>query len=211
VNYDLPNEPETYVHRIGRTARAGHSGIAFSFCTSEDRSFLHDIERLIRMRLTVAVTPNASDMRTPEPQEIVERVVEQRGQGRHSGRGSSANADATAGAEGRRNPRGRRNRNGAGNSAGGRDSGHRRASTGHNPAGRGNENRGEVRSDAAQAPRPEGQRPAPRHDAKPRDTRPAHMRGGQAQEGQTHGNSSGNRKRKGGERSYVREYYSNDR
>ncbi len=47
INYDLPNVPETYVHRIGRTARAGADGIALSFCDSEEREFLVDIERLI--------------------------------------------------------------------------------------------------------------------------------------------------------------------
>jgi ATP-dependent RNA helicase RhlE len=48
INYDLPNEPETYVHRIGRTARAGAEGDAISFCSSEERPYLRDIERLIR-------------------------------------------------------------------------------------------------------------------------------------------------------------------
>ncbi|MGB0581500.1 MAG: DEAD/DEAH box helicase, partial [Limisphaerales bacterium] len=47
INYDLPNEAETYVHRIGRTARAGASGDAISFCCSEERGHLHDIERLL--------------------------------------------------------------------------------------------------------------------------------------------------------------------
>jgi len=53
VNFDLPNEPESYVHRIGRTARAGSSGAAYSFCGIEERPFLFDIEKLIRMRLNV--------------------------------------------------------------------------------------------------------------------------------------------------------------
>jgi ATP-dependent RNA helicase RhlE len=47
INYDLPNIPETYVHRIGRTARAGASGIALSFCEYEERPYLVDIERLL--------------------------------------------------------------------------------------------------------------------------------------------------------------------
>jgi ATP-dependent RNA helicase RhlE len=47
INYDLPNVPETYVHRIGRTARAGAEGIALSFCDHEEREYLVDIERLI--------------------------------------------------------------------------------------------------------------------------------------------------------------------
>jgi ATP-dependent RNA helicase RhlE len=53
INYDLPNEPESYVHRIGRTARAGAAGIAFSFCDAEERPYLRDIERLIRLRLPI--------------------------------------------------------------------------------------------------------------------------------------------------------------
>jgi ATP-dependent RNA helicase RhlE len=48
VNFDLPNVPETYVHRIGRTARAGAAGMAISLCDAEELSFLRDIERLIR-------------------------------------------------------------------------------------------------------------------------------------------------------------------
>ena len=46
-NYDLPNEPETYVHRIGRTARAGREGVAISFCDESEGKYLRDIERLI--------------------------------------------------------------------------------------------------------------------------------------------------------------------
>ncbi len=58
VNYDLPNTPEIYVHRIGRTARAGAEGIAISFCTSEERAQLRDIERLIRQSIAVAKLPH---------------------------------------------------------------------------------------------------------------------------------------------------------
>jgi len=47
INYDLPIEAETYVHRIGRTARAGANGVAISFCCAEDRACLRDIERLL--------------------------------------------------------------------------------------------------------------------------------------------------------------------
>jgi len=54
INYDLPNEPENYVHRIGRTARAGAEGIAYSFCEAGDRNFLNQIERIIKRRIDVA-------------------------------------------------------------------------------------------------------------------------------------------------------------
>jgi len=51
INFDLPNVPESYVHRIGRTARAGAEGIAISFCSGEERAFLRDIEKLVRRQI----------------------------------------------------------------------------------------------------------------------------------------------------------------
>ena len=54
INYDLPNIPESYVHRIGRTARAGAGGVAVSFCDREEAPFLRDIEKLIRMSIPVS-------------------------------------------------------------------------------------------------------------------------------------------------------------
>ncbi|MGN6415849.1 MAG: DEAD/DEAH box helicase [Pseudobacter sp.] len=53
INYDLPNIPESYVHRIGRTGRAGASGLAISFCDQEEREFLRDIQRLIKKNVPV--------------------------------------------------------------------------------------------------------------------------------------------------------------
>jgi ATP-dependent RNA helicase RhlE len=53
INFDLPNEPESYVHRIGRTGRAGAMGKAISFCGSDERGLLSDIERFIKRRLPV--------------------------------------------------------------------------------------------------------------------------------------------------------------
>jgi ATP-dependent RNA helicase RhlE len=54
VNYELPNEPESYVHRIGRTARAGAGGAALAFCDHDERPHLQAIERLMRSPVTVA-------------------------------------------------------------------------------------------------------------------------------------------------------------
>jgi ATP-dependent RNA helicase RhlE len=54
VNYDVPNVPETYVHRIGRTARAGAEGIAISLCDGEEMAFLRDIEKLIRVSIPIS-------------------------------------------------------------------------------------------------------------------------------------------------------------
>ncbi len=53
INFELPNEPESYVHRIGRTARAGTDGVAYSFCSADERSYLRDIENLIRLKIPV--------------------------------------------------------------------------------------------------------------------------------------------------------------
>jgi len=63
VNYDLPNIPESYVHRIGRTARAGAEGIAISFCDGEERAYLRDIEKLIRM--SIPATERRGERRPP--------------------------------------------------------------------------------------------------------------------------------------------------
>ena len=60
INFELPNEPETYVHRIGRTARANASGVAWSLCGGEEREYLRDIERLIRQKVPVASGESAS-------------------------------------------------------------------------------------------------------------------------------------------------------
>ena len=56
-NFELPNVPEQYVHRIGRTARAGNDGVAISFCADDERTYLRDIERLTRQKLTVVPLP----------------------------------------------------------------------------------------------------------------------------------------------------------
>ena len=53
INYDLPYVPESYVHRIGRTARAGAGGTAIAFCAPEERALLRDIERTIRQKIPV--------------------------------------------------------------------------------------------------------------------------------------------------------------
>jgi ATP-dependent RNA helicase RhlE len=60
-NYDLPHEPEMYVHRIGRTGRAGAAGIAVSFCEDQERKLLQSIERLIRRKLLVGQSVAGSE------------------------------------------------------------------------------------------------------------------------------------------------------
>jgi len=76
INFELPNVPETYVHRIGRTGRAGNTGIAFSFCDQEERTELKDIQKLIGKNIPVVdshpyplsaglFTPQISGPKTP--------------------------------------------------------------------------------------------------------------------------------------------------
>jgi ATP-dependent RNA helicase RhlE len=68
INYELPNVPESYVHRIGRTARAGADGIAISFCDREELPYLRDIEKIIRLKLpTVTDHPFPSGTAVPGP------------------------------------------------------------------------------------------------------------------------------------------------
>ncbi|WP_375429133.1 DEAD/DEAH box helicase [uncultured Sphingomonas sp.] len=72
VNFELPNVAEQYVHRIGRTARAGKSGIAIAFCAEDERPYLRDIEKLTRQK--VAVTPLPADFLAQANRIKTERV-----------------------------------------------------------------------------------------------------------------------------------------
>jgi ATP-dependent RNA helicase RhlE len=68
INYNLPNIPETYVHRIGRTGRAGLSGVAISFCEDEEIPYLKDIEKLTKQKIQViADHPYPMTMEKPAP------------------------------------------------------------------------------------------------------------------------------------------------
>jgi ATP-dependent RNA helicase RhlE len=58
INYDLPNIPESYVHRIGRTGRAGAGGTAIAFCDAEEKEYLRDIQKLTGKQITVAENVN---------------------------------------------------------------------------------------------------------------------------------------------------------
>jgi len=81
INYDLPMEPEAYVHRIGRTGRAGATGVAIAFCDREEQSLLNQIEKVMRKRIPLKPTPQL-------PESTIEiRQPVARGQGGHGGRG----------------------------------------------------------------------------------------------------------------------------
>ncbi|MHA1912614.1 MAG: DEAD/DEAH box helicase [Candidatus Kariarchaeaceae archaeon] len=71
INFDMSNEAETYVHRIGRTARAGKSGIAYNFCMEDERYYLVEIERLIQKHLNRAEKhPFMSKIPAPSPTDL---------------------------------------------------------------------------------------------------------------------------------------------
>jgi ATP-dependent RNA helicase RhlE len=103
INYELPNEPEGYVHRIGRTARAGAGGAALSFCDPTERAYLRDIERLIRCRLTVigeepavAASGGRGKAKAPHGEPRHKRGLSRNGRNRKrpSNRGAAAQATA---------------------------------------------------------------------------------------------------------------------
>jgi ATP-dependent RNA helicase RhlE len=71
INYDLPETPEMYVHRIGRTARAGAAGESVSFCSADERPYLKRIEKLIRRAVKVQVLPGSEQ----DESKLVERPV----------------------------------------------------------------------------------------------------------------------------------------
>jgi ATP-dependent RNA helicase RhlE len=90
INYELPNLPESYVHRIGRTARAGADGIAIAFCDASERVFLRDIEKLTRQNLTVVAehrfrgaAPSPGGAQAPGAARPPQRQNRSAPQGRH--------------------------------------------------------------------------------------------------------------------------------
>jgi len=100
INYDLPNVPEQYVHRIGRTGRAGASGTAVSFCDGEERAYLRDIERTIRRSVPVVEDhPYRAGKTGPRPADYTapaepDRPPMSRGGGRSASRGSGGGGGA---------------------------------------------------------------------------------------------------------------------
>ncbi len=70
INYDLPDVPETYIHRIGRTGRAGNGGYAISFCSQEESDRLKDIEKHIQMKIPVLIdSPFSIELKTTQPKQ----------------------------------------------------------------------------------------------------------------------------------------------
>jgi ATP-dependent RNA helicase RhlE len=97
VNYDVPTDPESYVHRIGRTGRAGAEGVAITFCTAEERNELRDIERLIGMKI-----PLADGHEEPTGPIIKKKKVPQRSTGGRRRRSSRPGSSGEGGSSGKR-------------------------------------------------------------------------------------------------------------
>jgi ATP-dependent RNA helicase RhlE len=149
IQYDLPNEPETYVHRIGRTARAGAAGLAISLCSGDEVAYLRAIEKLIRL----AIPAQGAAPAAPRPSNGHARPNAQRP---HGGRGQS----------GRHNgERGRSNRaHGNHGHAGRNDGNHRNAGRGHGQGAR-HENGHAARSGQGQPRHQSGKHGSPNHGA----------------------------------------------
>ncbi|BCW87698.1 ATP-dependent RNA helicase RhlE [Alphaproteobacteria bacterium SO-S41] len=111
VNYHLPNIPESYVHRIGRTARAGASGVAISFCDNEERAYLRDIERLIRIKIDAVdrrgqIVANSANLVAPEsvtlkPHEMRRQQPGRGGNGQRHGNGQRPQGNGDRPAQGK--------------------------------------------------------------------------------------------------------------
>jgi ATP-dependent RNA helicase RhlE len=171
INFELPNVPETYVHRIGRTGRAGASGIALSFCDLEEKEFLRDIQKLISRQIPVVedhphVLYGGISMDVPAASATVSSNGNGQGGRNNSGRGNSDGQRRNGQQQGgmRRDGRGNGNGNNGGNggraSNGGRGGGN---NGGGGSFGRGNGNSGggqrnnpSLGRPARREPRPEG-------------------------------------------------------
>ncbi|MBL0741208.1 DEAD/DEAH box helicase [Chryseolinea lacunae] len=121
INYELPNVPETYVHRIGRTGRAGANGISFSFCDEEEKEYLSDIHKLIKKNIPVVEDHPYPMLHVGMPK--ANAAPRQQQQGNRGGNRSNG---------GNRNGGNRSGGNGGGNrnSNGNRHGGNRRSSNG---------------------------------------------------------------------------------
>lgn len=93
INYELPNIPETYVHRIGRTGRAGHDGVAISFCESEELPYLKDIQKLIGKNIPVTKEHPFITSDGVKAQEVKTEEIKAKAKENKVYRGSRANGD----------------------------------------------------------------------------------------------------------------------
>ncbi|MGR7996232.1 DEAD/DEAH box helicase [Xanthobacter sp. ZOL 2024] len=180
INFDLPNVPESYVHRIGRTARAGREGIAISFCDQEERAYLRSIERLIKMQIpSEDRRGSAATFAVPEGEPITSALVDEpreqrrgpRGAGRPNGQRPGGQRSGGARGTGQRPAgEGRRSDDNRGNGQRAeRDGATRRE--GAPAGGRGKD----ARADAAGAGR-DARKAGPAREARPHGARPQQPR-----------------------------------
>ncbi|WP_333838581.1 DEAD/DEAH box helicase [Novosphingobium sp.] len=106
-NFELPNVPEQYVHRIGRTARAGADGVAMSFCAPDEKAYLRDIERLTKVKPDVLPIPenflaDAAKLPAAPRRPADEEYGERRDHGRRDARGPARNGGGNRGGQPRR-------------------------------------------------------------------------------------------------------------
>ncbi len=147
INYDLPNVPEQYVHRIGRTGRAGASGMAMSFCDGEERAYLRDIERTIRRSVPV-VEDHPYRSGRPAPQAGDPAPARSAAPSRSSGNGGGGGRGGGGHSEGSGRRRG--GRGGGGGRGQGRSEGGGRSGQG------GGFSRGNAQQSARSGSRPSG-------------------------------------------------------
>ena len=167
VNYELPNIPESYVHRIGRTARAGAEGVAIAFCAPDEREYLRDIERLTGRALTVISAPGL-----PEGAVAPEAAAQPVANGHASRNGSRGHRDAAPRRDRPERARGRPERSHREERHGGprgdraeyRQNGHANGHANGRGDARQNDGPASGRPDGApRADRRNGERHAPRH------------------------------------------------
>jgi len=176
-NFEMPNVPEQYVHRIGRTARAGAEGIAESFVAPDERPYLKDIEKLTGIKLTPMALPEnfvAEAARLPAP---TRTTTADRPERTHRARGDQPRGNRNA-------PRNEGRRDDARSPAPRRDRAEGERS--HAP-------RGDHRADRRRSEAPRGEyRGDQRRDAPRSDARPARPQGQQPRSNQGGGNGGGN-------------------
>ena len=147
INFDMPNIPETYVHRIGRTARAGADGIAISFVDPEEIAYLRDIERLIRQSLPRENRRSGNGGSAPAERQASARPAQQGSRDNRRGHGQRQQGGRDAQAEPARSHHAHGHRHGTGQGHGHHGNG---ADQGHHGHRRPN------RDSAAQPSRPHG-------------------------------------------------------
>ena len=184
VNYDLPNEPETYVHRVGRTGRAGESGIAVALCAQDEQPYLRDIERLIGKKLVRRDDVDPADLPIPAEVEDTrrERPHQRRAndragasRGRRDRRSPARGSDGRAGGTSERNSADRvahGNEERSGNRSYGRRSGGNDGAAARprdDAASRRNDRRSDAATDRRRDERPQSTKPRHRDDSPARN------------------------------------------